>query len=829
MRTGCFLFILLLWGTAVKAQDTIYIDTTVTYQTIEGWGHGGGILGFVYQAFDLLDTLVSNPVSLQQIDYLVDDLGLTGSRYPETGPRPDGTGMDNGDCDSIDWTKFRAEDLAPGMYNYLAYYKDRILLKGFEPSFYSSPGYPTLATILKPWVMYNPGERAQQIWASALYLKNNYGININYDVIYNEPGGSWDEDLLADDIKALSPRLIAHGLSTKSHYAEALCPQTGWNYIVPVENDTDLWPCVGRLTYHNYSTADPYRTYIRDFGLSRGIITAQTEMDNPTFDDLYKDQTLGGVSYWEIGYSSGRTLVPQSGLTSFTPSTTYFRLRQAIHYVRPGSVRVGASSNDPLLQVLVYKRNGKITVVAENTGSSAKNVVIKNLPPGQYGLSKSPYSATAFQELGINTVGYGGTLTISAGGGSTVNTLYPYAGTNQPPTIMTFYSNPGYLVSPDAGATLISTANDAELNSLTYHWTVTSHPGGADPSIANPYSSSTSVSGLTAPGIYVFTIEVNDGSAISSQKVYLVKYATDPPPVIGICGFRIAAPYGLVFGNTGDTTHANIELPLSTVILQAQISDLESTDFTGMGTWSLVQQPPGANAQVSSTTYIYVSFRATVTGMTVPGDYVFRITVNKPGFSIFTAEIICTVHPASSAPVISSITANPPGLTWPDSTLVLTAITSDPESDLLRHWWKVNSVPAGAHLVFDHQCRPLTSVTGFSIPGDYKFTLRAFDDIHMTTRDFSITVHPYTGTNDDHDTTMVRIYPDPAIKNFIIEAQAQDFGFIITDLYGRKIREQHNCSEKTSVNCEGFDPGIYFIRLTHREEKIFSRKLVISK
>jgi hypothetical protein len=64
-------------------------------------------------------------------------------------------------------------------------------------------------------------------------------------------------------------------------------------------------------------------------------------MGNPTFDDLFSDLTLAGVTYWEVAYSANATLVPSARLTGFTPSSTYFRLRQLMHYVRPGAVRVG--------------------------------------------------------------------------------------------------------------------------------------------------------------------------------------------------------------------------------------------------------------------------------------------------------------------------------------------------------------------------------------------------------------------------------------------------------------------------------------------------------
>src|SRR6185436_3721501 len=416
--TFVFASILFFAGASVHAQDTISIDTTLHYQTIEGWGHGGGVLGHVGGPFLMLDSSVANPVNYQTLDYLVDDLGLTASRTWEVGPRTDGTGMDNGDCDSIDWNKFQ-ESLPAGLANYLIYFKNKVIAEGCQPNFYSSPGYPTHATDQKPWVMFHPGERAQQIWASAMYMRDTFGIDINYDVIYNEPSGNITANVLADDIKALAPRLQAHGLATRSQFPEAVAPLTAWNFITAVQNDSVLWANAGRLSYHNYGTADPYRSMIYNFGLSKGIITAQTEMGNPTFDDLYSDLTLANVSYWEVAYSSGNTLTPDSGITSFTPSNTYFRLRQLLHYVKPGAVRVETISNDTLLHALAFTNNGNVTVVIENLSGSTQNVFLTGIPSGNYGLSKSPAGATAFQELGVQTVPAGDTITISASGGST--------------------------------------------------------------------------------------------------------------------------------------------------------------------------------------------------------------------------------------------------------------------------------------------------------------------------------------------------------------------------------------------------------------------------
>jgi hypothetical protein len=729
---------MLVCGRGAQGADVV-IDRAQTFQTIEGWGHGGDVLGGTTGAATMLSPSLADPVNHQYLDFVVDDLGLTGTRTWEVGPRIDGTGNDHGDCDVVDWNLFESDTLHAQDAGYLVYYQNRIVAKGYPSSIYSSPGYPTHASDLKPWVMNHPGERAQQIWASALFCRTNYGLNINYGVIYNEP--SIASTILADDIKALGPRFAAHGLTTRSQYAETVAPQTDWNYITPELSDPDMWQSVGRISFHNYGTADPYRTYLRDFGKAKGLTTAQTEMGNPTFDDLFNDLVLAGVSYWEVAYSASLTLVPNAGLTAFTPSSTYFRLRELMHYVCPGAVRIGTAASDPLFRVLAFSESGKITTVIENTSGSAQTVNLSGLPLGSYGLSKAGVGATSFQELGIRTVAADGTLVLTnVAGGSAVTTLYPYSGTNQPPTIEVWGAHPGYIVSPTNTATLSVTASDPELDALTYRWSVTNQPAGANAVFENSNAATTVVNGLTVAGIYIFNVNVSDGTNISSKQVYLAVYDSNPPPVLGQTGFRIAAPYGLVFGDPSGTTHANIELPTSSAIVQAGISDLANSSFNGRGTWSLVSQPAGANAGVDGTIYIFVSLRANATNMTVPGDYLFQINVTNPGHPDLTAQIICTVKPATSAPVISSITATPSSVTLPTNAIQLSAMTSGSTNQPLRHWWAIKTIPAGAHPQFDHQGATNTAVSNLNLPGNYTFTLRAFDDLHMTNQDKTIAV-----------------------------------------------------------------------------------------
>lgn len=120
---------------------------------------------------------------------------------------------------------------------------------------------------------------------------------------------------------------------------------------------------------------------------------------------------------------------------------------------------------------------------------------------------------------------------------------------------------------------------------------------------------------------------------------------------------------------------------------------------TVSGQWSLMSQPSGGSATVGSTSYLAVSLRATVTGVTVPGDYIFQIVMGDPSHpNGVTNQIICTIHPASVAPVIASVSASQATLTLPTSANALSSVTTYTNSDILRYWWVVRA-PAGRRLL----------------------------------------------------------------------------------------------------------------------------------
>src|SRR5665213_4444027 len=89
------LALLFVINRSVHAQATIALDTSTKFQTIEGWGHGGYLFSMMNYWVSIygIDAATMDSINLSKLDYLTDDLGLTGSRIWEVGPRIDGTGI----------------------------------------------------------------------------------------------------------------------------------------------------------------------------------------------------------------------------------------------------------------------------------------------------------------------------------------------------------------------------------------------------------------------------------------------------------------------------------------------------------------------------------------------------------------------------------------------------------------------------------------------------------------------------------------------------------------------------------------------------------------
>jgi O-glycosyl hydrolase len=692
---------------------TVTIDSSTQHQTIRGWGATSQCPEWVTAA--LRDEVIRE---------IVNDFGLTRLRLEGLGGNRSNARRwewlnDNADPEDINWSALSTSPFDQRIKEIVLPFKQRVEANGDPFDIYVSPSFFNGGSTgeVPGWLRYNPGEYAEFAISLLLRLRDVHGIQATYYCICNEAGNGnyFAAPLVADMIKTLGPKLQAMGFSTKIEFPECVSGQASWNYIQATQNDAEMWSHVGVVTYHLYGANDPYRSQIRDFAKARGLPTGQTEYMGLTMNHLYDDLTLGGVSYWEI-YGIGSQI--DWNYNIFARTGQYWSFRQVLHYARPGAVRIEAASDDPALRVLAFVRQTRMTVVLIN-GSGARSVTVNNLPAGTYGVCRSVNNA-AYQELGLQTVGTTGSLTINVPS-NTVLTIYPYLGSNQPPTPTNWKAGSDYLAAPASTTNLTASATDPELDPITYAWTIASQPPGANVALATPNAAQTQATGLSVPGDYAFNCAISDPTHTVNRAVRLTAFAGNQPPVPIDVHNRIPVM---------------VILPNSTTQLRAGGWDLENDPLTYQ--WSIVSQPPGATANLSTPTQA----RCDLSNLTVPGDYVFRFELSDPTHTV-SENLTVPVYPANpSAPVISSATASPNTLKLPDNRTSLTAMTSDPDGNMISHWWSVKSKPAGANPVFARQGSPNTSVSNLTQAGAYTFTLVVVDMTRYVTKDVTVTVEP---------------------------------------------------------------------------------------
>ena len=613
-------------GAAAQAGKgvEVKIQREQEYQTILGWGKTTPWLAG------------SALVREQSIEQAVNDFGINRLRFEglcgnSSGRRSWEWLNDNDDPHKINWEAFNTAQLDARASEWLLPWKKAVESRGEKFDLYVSPSFFQGGSSgdLPPWMLADPEEYAE--WAEALLrrLRDKHGIEADWYCICNEAGNNnrFSPALVSRCAKVLMPRLRQRGFRTRLQHPESVNAHVAWRYMQAVRDDPDMWKWIGLISYHWYGRDNQSAMVkLRDLARQREVPTAQTEFMDLTIDHLYDDLVLGGVSYWEVyglvgpNYQAAASRVSS---TTFRGGRWYWRFRQVSHYVRPGAVRVGCESGDDALRCLAFLSKGKPVVVLINTKQphAERKVKIAGLSPGSYGVSRCVGPA-AFEELGLTTVGRDGELTVAVAKDS-VLTVYPHDGKNRPPAVTEWRATPDFLHVPRSTTKLSCRATDPEGDSLSYAWSVVRQPDGARASLATPATATALADGLTAPGEYLFAVQVADGTNTVRREVLLKVFQGNQPPVAMDVHNRIPVWVRVADGGT---------------LLRAGAWDVEN-DRTSFG-WTVVRQPAGAQARLESPHKPACRVR----GMTVAGDYVFRLTLGD-GTNTVTVDHTVPVYP----------------------------------------------------------------------------------------------------------------------------------------------------------------------------------------
>jgi len=591
------------------AQEAVQVsvDPSVRYQTILGWGKTTPWLP------------ASAMLRQECIDQAVNDLGINRLRFEGVS----GNSIrhrswewlnDNNDPFDINWGGFNAGAVDERAIEWLGPWKRAVEARGEKFDLYVSPSFfhGGGSGDVPPWMLNDPQEYAEWVLALLLRLRDVHGITADYVSICNEAGNdnAFTPQVVARCMKALMPRLRREGFRTAVQFPETVNASAAWQYIQALRNDPEVWQWIGLISYHWYGTKPDQLPQLRDFAWERGLPTAQTEFMDLTIDHLYNDLVLGGTSYWEVyGLASPDYKAALSHVTSdtFHGGQWYWRFRQVSHYVRPGAVRVGCASSGQGLRCLAFMQQARPIVVLINTSAprGAREVTVAGLTPGAYGLSRCVGTRT-YEELGVAMVGGDGRLSVQVPA-DTVLTIYAREAANCPPVVTAWRSEPAFLALPASSVRLSCSATDPEADALSYEWRVLEQPAGAQVRLRGQGGQQAEASGMSSPGDYVFEVRVSDGDHAVSRQLMVRTFAGNQPPVPTDVHNRMPVWVRVKDGGT---------------LLRAAAWDIEDDVVTFR--WSVAKQPAGASARLEKPN----EAACRVMGLTVPGDYVFRLEVS---------------------------------------------------------------------------------------------------------------------------------------------------------------------------------------------------------
>jgi len=386
------------------AASMVVVNGATTYQKIDGFGVSEAFgqanairnlaAGPRQQALDMLfDTSSGAGFSILR-NLIPADTANTIEPNAPASPSATPTYVWNGAGDSTDqgqlWLAKQAKTYGVTFYNDAWSAPGFMKTNGSDANGGSLCGTPGATCGTGDWRQAYANYLTQhaKFWASA-------GVTPAYVGFVNEPSFKTSYSSMdvtpaqaADFVKYLGPALKNSGLATRA----ACCDTLGFNqlpgYVSAIRADSTANADVAAFTSHGYSGAPtaPVATDGRPLWESEWAINGSTW--NTSWDDgstasglTWAQQIHTGLTaanltaflyWWGISNTShDSSLIGLSGST-LTASKRYYALLGYSRFIRPGAVRISASSGDSSLLTSAYRNtDGSVVIVAINTAGSA--------------------------------------------------------------------------------------------------------------------------------------------------------------------------------------------------------------------------------------------------------------------------------------------------------------------------------------------------------------------------------------------------------------------------------------------------------------------------
>jgi O-glycosyl hydrolase len=366
---------------ALPATDvTVTLDPTQRFQTIQGFGTTQRLFDDPHttETFDAVTRRASaTPPAGDQakiLDALYVDLGLTRVRFHPEGLE---TVNDNADPLSTDLSKFdfswKASD---GHIDAV-----KTLMSRGVTTYYASP--LSLPSFMNES---NPDEYVE--WAMVLLRHwREQGLEMPYFSLLNEPGyyqgvKTWSGAWLRDVARLLGARLRAEGFATKLVLPDDVSPVDAYPRLQAILADPEARQYVGAVAYHLYGRGSEDR--VAQLAKQYGIPVWMTEFSTPDdwrawagiMHELLATDDVSAIDYmwgffgdWDHSQLV-RLKVAGGSYAGFDITRHYYVMGQYSRFVRPGAVRIAATSSDTAVKVVAFLAGTTPVVVVTNTGTA---------------------------------------------------------------------------------------------------------------------------------------------------------------------------------------------------------------------------------------------------------------------------------------------------------------------------------------------------------------------------------------------------------------------------------------------------------------------------
>jgi O-glycosyl hydrolase len=368
-----------------NADVVVTVNPSQTFQTIEGFGNSmrmftdPHIIGLPQES---AENALQIPLSSQAeiLDSLYRGIGLTRVRVATetSGIEPVN---DNNDPAVTDLSKF---DFS-GRHNDAFLDVVRDLKTHGVTRWWISP------IALESWMdETNPQEYVE--WAMAINRQwKEHGLELSYYSLRNEPSGATNPlsngDYMREVVKLLGRALKAEGFSTKIVIPDDVRPSTAAALASTVLADPEARQYVGAIAFHLYNEPVSQAAPLRDMSAQYKIPLWMSEyyvadwMEWATLvHTLLADYNVSAIDYLAgfLGNDSGAALVAlqHDGTTyqGYRMLDQYYAFGNYTKYVRPGAVRVAASSSAQDVNVSAFVQSDRLTLVAINHRDTAVTV-----------------------------------------------------------------------------------------------------------------------------------------------------------------------------------------------------------------------------------------------------------------------------------------------------------------------------------------------------------------------------------------------------------------------------------------------------------------------